>query len=443
MEMGRVEQPSRWERLRRPVRAVLRGLLLLVALYMVVGFTATRTTRDAVEFSTVGVEWGGADPGPAGSEGERGLRGAISVHTGRSHDAEGTLDEVGRAAAAAGLDFVILGDHVGEWAEGGPALLEPQWNQGVLLVPGLELVVKDAGRVLAVGLDTLPREWLGTVDELVAEVREAGGFLSVVHPRSPRARERWAGLSQPGIDAWESFDISEMARLRQDEPLVGYRIAGLLATMTTGRGHKSLARFWKEGTATPALLAYDSARARGPVVLTGGLNHHPKARILGRLVPAYTPFFRTVVNHVRVDGPRESDPVRARARLLHALRSGHLFVTLEDAEEVQDFDLWARNGAGVTASMGGQMPWDPSTVLRVSLPPAVARAPVRILRDGVEVTWLEGRGGEVVGWSVPGPGRYRVEVFRPGWRVGRLRFGFRPWIVSNPVELRDPAAGEG
>jgi hypothetical protein len=185
---------------------------------------------------------------------------------------------------------------------------------------------------------------------------------------------------------------------------------------------------------------------------------------MGQLVPAYAPFFRTVVNHVRVEAPLETDPVQARARLLAALRSGRLFVTLEDADEVQSFDVWAGSPGGTTARMGEQMPWADSTVLWVSLPPAVTRAAVRVLRDGVEAAWLEGRGGEVVGWSADGPGRYRVEVFRPGRKVGGFRFGFRPWLVSNPVELvqqgvvevagpapreseggaaRDPSPGEG
>ena len=433
---------TRWQRLGRGARATTKVLFLLLALYMVGGFVATRMVQDPVDYSLGGAAVA-APVLPTAAPGRTLVRGAISVHTGRSHDAEGTLEEVAEAAAAAGLDFVILGDHVGDWAEGGAGLLDPTRLQGVLLVPGLELPVKDAGRVLAVGMDTLPREWLGSVEELVAEVDEGDGFLSIVHPRSPRGRERWDGLGRPGIDAWESFDVSEMARLRQDELWVGYRIAAILASMATGRGHESIAHFWKEGTETQALLAYDSVRASTPTALTGGLNHHPKARILGHLVPAYAPFFRTVVNHVRLREPLADDPFQARAQLLAALRTGRLFVTLGDGGDVPDFDVWADDG-GATTTMGERGVWTGSGVLGIRVPASTGRVAVRILRDGAEAAWLDARGGDALGWTIPGPGSYRVELFEPGWKVGGLRLGFRPWIVSNPVELRGgPSATEG
>ena len=383
--------PTRWTRVRKGVWTTAKLLALVVALYLVVGFVAIRTGSDPVDLSL------GGDPAPAPSPPaaevrQTLVRGAISVHTGRSHDAEGTFDEVAEAGAATGLDFVVLGDHVGDWAD------------------------------------------------------EGDGFLSIVHPRSSRGRERWNGLGVSGIDAWESFDVSEMARMRQNEALVGYRIAGILASMATGRGHESIARFWKEGTETPALLAYDSVRASTPMVLTGGLNHHPKARVLGHLIPAYGTFFRTVVNHVMLPEPLVDDPFRARAQLLDALRSGRLFVTLGDGNEILDFDFWAVDGGGSAMVMGARGPWTGSGVLGIRVPSEAGRTVVRVLRDGGEVAWLDARGGEVLGWDVPGPGSYRVELFKAGWKVGGLRFGFRPWIVSNPVELRgdpvSPASGE-
>jgi len=179
------------------------------------------------------------------------------------------------------------------------------------------------------------------------------------------------------------------------------------------------------------------------MVLTGGLNHHPKARVFGHLVPAYGTFFRTVVNHVKIREPLAADPLDARAQLLDALRSGRLFVTLGDANEIPDFDFWAVGGGEHGWAMGQRGPWTGSGVLGIRLPSQTGRTVVRVLRDGSEVAWFEARGGEVLGWDVPGPGSYRVELFRPGWKVGGLRFGFRPWIVSNPVELRgDPVPQE-
>ena len=432
---------SRFPRTSRAMKTSGKVLAAGAVVYMVVGFAAVRLVKDPVHFSPVAAGTVALPPLAATAEGpgRTVVKGAISVHTGRSHDAEGTLEEVAAAAAEADLDFVVLGDHVGDWAAQGPAALAPRRIQGVLLLPGHELAVEDAGRVLAVGLDTLPRDWKGTVEELVDRVHATDGFLSVVHPRSSRDRERWKVDVRPGIDAWESFDVSEMARLRQGEPLVGYRVVALLTGLVIGQGQKSLTRFWREGTGTPALLAYDSVRAQEHVALTGGLNHHPKARILGSLFPAYQPFFRTVVNHLDLDAPLNADPAIAQRQILDALRRGDLFVTLGDARDVEDFGFLAVGSDGSAVGMSDVGCWPGEGRLVVSLPShGTGTLPVRILRDGKEVAWLRGAGGERLQWPVPGPGVYRVEVFKGGWRVGGLRVGFQPWILSNPVELQVP-----
>ena len=428
---------TRFPKASRKLRASRKWLLPALVLYMATGFVAVRLVRDPVRLTPAAAGPLPVLTLPAARAPGTVVRGAISVHTGRSHDAEGTLEEVADAAVPAGLDFVLLGDHVGEWASEGASALAPRRLDGVLMIPGVEMAVLDAGRVLAVGLDTLPRDWYGTVDELIARVDPHDGFLSVVHPRSPRQRERWrAGLGRPGIDAWESFDVSEMARMRLTEPLVGYRIPALLTAMATGQGHRSLTRLWREGSATPALLAYDSVRARGPVTLTGGLNHHPKTRLFGGLFPAYQPFFRTVVNHLILDAPLPDDPVSARNRILDALRNGRLFVTLGDAEDVADFDVVVVGPDGGGIGMGEIGPWSGGARLVISLP-AHARGtlPVRILQDGHEVAWLQGEGGDRLQWEIPDAGVYRVEVFKGGRRLAGLRAGFQPWIFSNPIEV--------
>jgi hypothetical protein len=216
-------------------------------------------------------------------------------------------------------------------------------------------------------------------------------------------------------------------------------VLALLTGLVIGQGQKSLTRFWREGTGTPALLAYDSVRAEEHVALTGGLNHHPKARILGGLFPAYQPFFRTVVNHLPLDAPLDADPVVAQGQILDALRRGDLFVTLGDARDVEDFGVVAVGADGSAVRMSGVGSWPGEARLVVSLPShARGTLPVRILRDGREVAWLPGAAGERLQWEIPGPGVYRVEVFKGGWKVGSLRAGFQPWILPNPIELQAP-----
>jgi hypothetical protein len=410
----------------------------LLTVYWVVGYVAVRTA------TFPGVEDGSlfhADVPELVSSGDAVVRGALSVHTGRSHDAVGTFPEVAAAAATAGLDFVVLGDHPGDWMSGPDGDMTPFREEGVLVVPGLELVVANVGRTLAVGIDTLTVQWEAGIPALARRADSLGGFVSVVHPRSPKARERWDGLESPGIHAWESFDVSEMARARvRERALTPYRLASFLGGLAVGRGEGALSLMWREGTNTPALLSYDSVRAERPVALTGGLNHHPKARIGPVLFPRYEPFFRTVVNHVAVEGGVEGDPVEASRRLLASLRAGRLFVTLGPGHDAGGFDLRGRGGGGEWVAMGGAAPWHEGATLEVTLPAGgYSRLLVRILRDGREERWLSARRGTHLSVPAGSPGVYRVEVFRAGVRLGGVRFNARPWIISNPLEFYRPS----
>src|ERR687897_1585598 len=64
----------------------------------------------------------------------REMVGSLHVHTRRS-DGAGTVDEVAAAAAAAGLQFVILTDHGDATREPDP----PQYRAGVLCIDAVEI----------------------------------------------------------------------------------------------------------------------------------------------------------------------------------------------------------------------------------------------------------------------------------------------------------------
>lgn len=363
------------------------------------------------------------------------LRGVVSVHTERSHDAEGSLDEVAAAASRSGLDFVVLGDHPGAWTAESAVALPPMRLKGVVVVGGVELVIQDIGRVLVAGLDTVPRSWEGGVASLLERVPERGGFVSVIHPRSPRARERWKVRTVRPVHAWEALDVSEMARLRLEGPWAAYHLASFLVATATGHAHESLMRLNREGFGGAGLMAYDSARAAGPLTLTAGLNHHPKGRLLGGPFPSYEPFFNTMVNHVLVASPPLEDPAGEWARVAEGLRNGRSFVSLGDAQEAGGFAFAAKTPEGGRVEMGGLAAWAPGTTLRLDLPAVVGRLLVRILRDGAEQGWLDAAPASSVAWPVPGPGVYRVEVHRVGFRVGPLLWNSRPWLLTNAIEL--------
>src|SRR3954466_16340552 len=79
-----------------------------------------------------------------------GVRGIIHVHTNRS-DGTGPVDDVIRAAADAGLQFVIVTDH-GD-APGAPDI--PVYRNGVLYIDAVEISTRN-GHVLGLGLPKAP-----------------------------------------------------------------------------------------------------------------------------------------------------------------------------------------------------------------------------------------------------------------------------------------------
>src|SRR6187551_2985043 len=64
----------------------------------------------------------------------RAVRGAVHVHTSRS-DGTGTVDDVARAAALAGLSFVVITDH----GDGARAPEAPSYRHGVLCIDSVEV----------------------------------------------------------------------------------------------------------------------------------------------------------------------------------------------------------------------------------------------------------------------------------------------------------------
>jgi hypothetical protein len=85
------------------------------------------------------------------------------------------------------------------------------------------------------------------------------------------------------------------------------------------------------------------------------------------------------------------------------------------------------------APMGDTVPFNPGQTAVISVPP-LGDAVVRLLRDGAVVH--ERPGATHLSLSLPGPGVYRAEV---DLRVDLFPLGgtaYRPWIFSNPGQVR-------
>ncbi|MFI0864202.1 CehA/McbA family metallohydrolase [Streptomyces smyrnaeus] len=132
-------------------------------------------------------------------DGARWLAGDLHAHTEHS-DGTLTVDELARAAAAEGLDFLAVTDH--NTVSHHPALAAAGRRQGISLLPGQE-VTTDLGHANVFG-DTGWIDFRRPAADWLTRAEAAGGLLSVNHPladdcawelpfagRRPRHAELW------------------------------------------------------------------------------------------------------------------------------------------------------------------------------------------------------------------------------------------------------------
>ena len=408
-----------------------RWIIPILFAYMVAGYLTTA-------FHRVAFKEGSFPTTPLPSLEGSILSGVFSVHTRRSHDAQGTREDVAEAAAVAELDFVVIGDHPPDDRRPGWAFWEPVLMDGVLVEGGQELRSPGAGKVLAVGVDTTYRRWEGDYPSFIDMLDREEATAFVVHGRGPRGSERWINPTVEGVQGWEVLDLSEFARIRFRGFWSLYHGLTLVLGTPLGMGDEALRHLMREGFDTPTVAAYDSFRVAWPLTATAGLNVHPKVRLGPFLVPSYGPFFRALVTHVAVAPGQPGEPLKASAELMAGTRRGNAFVSVGGGEVSRSFRMGLLEDERVVAGMGSSALLTSGTVLRAGFEEDPGRKCLyRILRDGQEVVWLLGQGLE---WRPSAPGAYRVEVYTYTARLRGTFFRLRPWIFSNPVEVRSPAA---
>lgn len=344
--------------------------------------------------------------------------GCIHIHSTYS-DGSGTISEIAREAAEAGLNYILVTDHNNLRAlQKG----EEGWHGPVFVAIGYEINdVNDANHYLAFGLkEEVPR--FLTAPEYVAAVNKAGGFGFIAHPDE----QRHIMPEHPSYPwtAWECDDFQGMEIWNQmSEWMEGLHPWNQLWRYLNPRKSVSAPN-------PKTMERWDRLNRRRKVVGIGGVDAHAhKHSIFGGLfkltIFRYKVLFKSVRTHLLLDGHFEvgSDPETARRLIYDSLREGRAFISNYVIGDARGFRFQAENNLG-SAGMGESLPYTGDTSVVIELP---HRGEIHLVQNGEQKISHFGR---QVRFKIDEPGIYRTEIYRDG----------RVWILSNHIRIEEALA---
>ncbi len=350
------------------------------------------------------------------------VRGAIHIHTRRS-DGTGTVDDVARAAARAGLSFVVITDHGDGTREPDP----PSYRDGVLCIDAVEISTDD-GHLVAIGLPKTPYPFSGEARDVVEDAHRLGGWVVAAHPGSSKDDLAWRDWEVPldgiewvnGDSEWRDESVFALARVLLTYP---FRAREALATLLD-RPDPVLGR-WNQLAARRPIVGLAAVDAHARVGLTS-IGEPYDARVSVPL-PSYRSVFAAlsvVLDDVVLTGDAAADA----ARVEQALRSGQVHSSVDAFAAGGGLRFTATSGEVTVVEGQTLVPTGSVTLRAVAGVPAGAR--LSLLRDGRAID--DADGGRLEAVVAPDPAVYRVEVTLAG-TTGQPPI---PWLLSNPVYVR-------
>lgn len=336
--------------------------------------------------------------------------GVVHIHT-KYSDGSADLRGIAKAACKSGANFVLINDHdtlKGLYLEG------EKYLHGVLVLVGSEVTPR-RNHFLCYDIETVPSKELKP-KQYVGEVYRQGGFGFLAHP------DQKENPLFPGRMHWDDWDL--------DMPF-GVEIWNFfsqwMGSFNTIKGLLKSIFFPKALLKPPhpeTLLRWDRLGLSRPVPAIAGVDAHGGRQFNGvpTIISSYTHQFKTLRTHVLTKEPLEGDLKRDRRRILSAIKKGRSYLVNHCAGKVEhfSFDLQHQDRCW---HMGEEAPHCPGMVLRVELP---QQAHVKVIKDGKPFSQSTTRALRLPN---PGPGVYRVEVYKG-------KFWPRPWIFSNHIYIR-------
>jgi hypothetical protein len=328
---------------------------------------------------------------------DRYLWGTVDVHSNLS-GGRAPLDELARAAAHSGVDFVMLSDHGAPDSE---TTIGEETVEGVSLIGGFEVALPDGGLFVS-DVDTTPHFRLPPYPpDAIADVRKWGGFGIVME-----GNESWSYWENDFLpDGLEILNVT--SQLGSGSALAKLRWAWFSLFNT----HYGLSRLVAP---TQTLERWDALLERGPVWGVYATNARGSFPLTERTTaPIFS--YESAFSYVALGVKRKygDDPMKA-------IRRGDFFVVIRGAGEPERFTF----RGGQDARAGSFVP--PDTELHVELDAPGLSPRIVLKRDGDTVS--ETTAGKLD--FVADSGVYRVEVYLENHP---LLANDVPWILSNPI----------
>ena len=352
--------------------------------------------------------------------------GILHIHSVRS-DGRGTPEEIARAAARAGLKFIVITDHGDATRTPDP----PVYRDGVLCIEGTEISTS-GGHYIAIDMPPAPYPLGGAARDVIEDVKRLGGFGIVAHPDSPKPELRWKEWSAP-FDAIEILNLDTSWRQRVTDTSWRPK-AGLIAKLFTYpiRPVESITSLISRSS---VFYRWDALSKRRHLVTLAGADAHrasdPVAARLSVPIPSYESSFRTVSVRVRPDRALTGDAPSDAAMIIRAIRAGHLYSAVDGAATPPAFEFTATNALG-TVHPGDQLATSGPVTLHVR-----SNAPdgfTTTIWDGVQAITSDRTERDFTVTAPAGPAVYWAEVRGAG------RLSAVPWITSNAIYVRAPEA---
>ena len=400
-------------------------------------------TRLAVERKTVSLSTGYND-----------YRAVLHTHAEDATHTGGTRPELLAAAKRAGVQIVMLTDHV----RPGRDFIDDSWRglrEGVLFIPGAE----DRG-FLSFPMKSIKGLEAGTREQYVNVIRGGGGdiFLSHVEERADWPTDQLDGLeiynhhsdvkNEGAFQLWLQGTMTDAMRLpalvsalsQYPEEIIGaqqdylteiiakwdrdsqqHRLTGIAAN-DCHHNQVFTVTVIDENTVEIGYITSKPTTTRVTAEKVPGVAALVKGRKRGELIARldfdpYERSLRYVSTHILA---RELTESATR----EALRAGHAYVAHDWLCDSTGFAFVARGGGKTNHVMGDEVKLRAALKLIAATP---VKCTMKLIRNGEE---LKRANTDRLDFGVEMPGVYRVEAWLD------VDGEQRPWIYSNPIYVR-------